>query len=558
MRKKIFASTVLLCVLTALAAFALALWTDYDGQRAFMQSETIRQAGNIKSACLASDDPEAVLSALSDTRLRITLIARDGTVLFDSTADEALMDNHQDRPEVEQAFASGTGSRTRLSDTLGEECFYYAQRLDDDTVLRVASYTSSVWAVTRDLIPRYVLLLVILCLGALWLASHMTRKIVQPLNELDLEHPLENDTYEEIAPLLGRIYRQNEGLRERMSELQDQREHLSAITASMAEGLIVLDSELTVLSCNQSALRLLGREDLNPVEQNLLVLCREAWVSALARRALAGERAEQTEMHQGRALRVLGSPASSGCILLISDVTEQQESERMRREFTANVSHELKTPLTSISGYAELIETGMARPGDVGRFAHIISDECSRLLTLVDDILSLSRLDEGAVPTQGGPVGLLAVSHEAVSRLTDAAQKRGITLSVEGDEQIICASRSMLLELICNLCDNAVKYNRDGGSVTVTVGRRSGRPFVSVRDTGIGIPADEQSRIFERFYRVDKSRSREVGGTGLGLAIVKHLAMALGAEISVDSTLGAGSTFTVTFAVPSDQACQPQ
>ena len=221
MRKKIFASTVLLCVLTALAAFALALWTDYDGQRAFMQSETIRQAGNIKSACLASDDPEAALSALSDARLRITLIARDGTVLFDSTADEALMDNHQDRPEVEQAFASGTGSRTRLSDTLGEECFYYAQRLDDDTVLRVASYTSSVWAVTRDLIPRYVLLLVILCLGALWLASHMTRKIVQPLNELDLEHPLENDTYEEIAPLLGRIYRQNEGLRERMSELQD-------------------------------------------------------------------------------------------------------------------------------------------------------------------------------------------------------------------------------------------------------------------------------------------------------------------------------------------------
>lgn len=547
MKKRIFASMCLLCVLTAVCAFALALWTDYDGQRAVMQTETIRQAGSIKNACLTADDPVPLLSALASPRLRITLVAHDGSVLFDSTADPALMDNHQGRPEIGQAFATGVGSRTRLSDTMGEECFYYAQRLDDDTVLRVASYTSSVWAVTRRLIPRFVLMLLLLCAGSLFLASRMTRKIVRPLNDPDLEHPLENDAYEEIAPLLGRIHRQNEGLRERMAELRSQREHLAAITASMAEGLVVLDDQLTVLSCNHSALRLLGREDLNPVEHNLLVLCREAWVSDVARRALDGQRAEQTETHRGRALRVLGSPASDGCILLISDVTEQQESERMRREFTANVSHELKTPLTSISGYAELIETGMARPEDVGQFAHIIAAECSRLLALVDDILSLSRLDEGLVPAQGGPVGLLDVAREAAGRLEETARRRRVALSVEGDEQVVCASRSMLLELVCNLCDNAVKYNRDGGSVTVTVGRRENRPFVAVRDTGIGIPAEEQSRIFERFYRVDKSRSREVGGTGLGLAIVKHLAISLGADIGLQSAPGAGSTFTVTF-----------
>ncbi len=554
MKKRIFGVMCLLCLLTAFAAFSLALWSDYAVQRTQLQRETIRQADSIKAACLLPGaDRSALLTALSDARLRITLVRRDGAVLFDSKADPALMDNHQSRPEIEQAFASGVGTRTRLSGTQGEQCFYYAQRLDGDTVLRVASYTSSIWAVTRRHVPRFALMCLVLCLGALVLASRMTARIVRPLNHLDLEHPLENDTYEELAPLLGRIHRQNEGLRERLGELDHQRRQLAAITASMAEGLIVLNDELTVLSCNTSALALLGRRDLNPVEQNLVVLCREAWLSALARRALEGKRTEQTEVFQGRALRVLGSPASSGCILLLSDVTEQQESERMRREFTANVSHELKTPLTSISGYAELIETGMARPEDVGRFAKIITGECRRLLTLVDDILTLSRLDEGVAPMPDGPVGLLAVSHEAVSRLRDAAARRGITLRVGGDEQIVCAPRAMLLELIGNLCDNAVKYNRDGGSVDVQVGRRGGRPFVTVRDTGVGIPPDEQSRIFERFYRVDKSRSREVGGTGLGLAIVKHLAMALGAGLSLESAPQKGSAFTLLFPPPAEK-----
>lgn len=551
MKRRIFASMCLLCALTALAAFALALWSDYGGQRDQLHRETIRQAENIKNVVLTSadpSDPSALLEALADARLRITLISRGGQVLFDSKADPALMDNHQNRPEIEQAFATGAGSRTRLSDTLGEECFYYALRLDEDTVVRVASYTSSIWAATRRLLPRYVLLLAVLCLAALLPASRMTRRIVRPLNSLDLEHPLENDTYEEVAPLLGRIHRQNESLRERFEELASQREQLAAITASMAEGLVVLSDSLTVLSCNASALRLLGREDLNPEGQNLVVLCREAWLSELARRAISGERAEYTEMFHGRAVRVLCSPASSGCILLLSDVTEQQEAERMRREFTANVSHELKTPLTSISGYAELIETGMARPEDVKSFAGIITGECSRLLTLVDDILSLSRLDEGAVSMHdAAPAGLLALAHETVSRLKDTAAKRNITLRVSGSEQVVCAPRGMLLELLGNLCDNAVKYNRDGGSVEVVTGRRDGRPFVSVRDTGIGIAPEEQGRIFERFYRVDKSRSREVGGTGLGLAIVKHLARALHAEITLESRPGSGSTFTVLF-----------
>ncbi len=550
MKRKIFGSMFLLCLLTALLSFSLVLWTDYNTQRERLHSETARQATGIAAACAVTEDLDGLLTALSDFRLRITLVSRDGSVLFDSQSDPALMDNHQDRPEIEQAFSTGTGQRTRLSDTLGDECYYYALRLDTDTVLRVAACSSSIWASTRRHLPRFIAASGVLCLFSLFFASRVTRRLLQPLGRLDLDHPLDNDTYEELSPLLARIHYQNENLRLRMETLTRQREQLSAITASMTEGLIVLDDRLSVLSCNASALHLLGCSGLSPARQNLVVLCREAWMTDLARSALGGRRAERVETLHERALRVLASPASNGCILLLSDVTEQQENERMRREFTANVSHELKTPLTSISGYAELIESGMARQEDVPRFAGIISSECARLLALVDDIISLSRLDEGAVPQADGPVGLLSLAHEAASRVRESAEKRGITLRVEGQEQTLCASRPALLELICNLCDNAVKYNHDGGAVTVSVYSDDGSPCLSVADTGIGIPKEEQSRIFERFYRVDKSRSRDVGGTGLGLAIVKHLAQTCGARVAVDSEPGRGSTFTVRFSAP--------
>lgn len=482
---------------------------------------------------------------------RITWIAADGAVLYDSYSALDAMENHLEREEVRLALAEGYGQSARYSDTRMARYLYAAKRLPDGTVLRLSTSQSSLLSLMLGMSGSIVLILAAAVLLSYSLARRLAQKVVRPLNELNLDAPLENVEYEEIQPLLRRLDSQQRQLRAQAAQLKQKQREFNTVTRSLSEGLVLLNSSGTILSINPAAASLL---EITPhcLGADFSVANRNEAIAALVEQALLGRKGEQTvSLHAGQYLAsanpVRTEGGMSGVALLLFDVTQKQQAERLRREFTANVSHELKTPLHAISGYAELMKSGMASPEDMPRFSGKIYSETQRLIRLVEDILRLSRLDEGAADLPASPINLYETALHTLQELSAPAELAGVTLHLEGSSTVINSIPQLVSAIFFNLMDNAVKYNKRGGSVTVQISDVPGAALLTVADTGIGIPEPYRERIFERFYRVDRSHSKEVGGTGLGLSIVKHAALILGAEMHLESAVGEGTTVTVQF-----------
>ena len=551
MTKKIFQSILLVagCVLLASLLIIVGFLYDYFGG---VEKNQLRDELSLAAAAV-EDGGTDYLSRLTADRCRLTWIAADGSVLYDTRTDAESLENHASRAEVSQALTTGTGESTRYSSTLMEKTMYYAQRLDDGTVLRISISRATVGMIAVGMIqPLLIVLIVALILSGL-LARRLSRRIVDPLNSLDLEHPLDNDAYEELSPLLKRIHHQHVEIQTQLRELREKTDEFTQITGSMREGLVLLDEHGSILSINAAAQALFGA-DAQCVGRDFLTIERSHEISAAIQAAAADGHCEVRAERAGRVYQFDISRTTSdgkflGTVILAFDITEQEFAERNRREFTANVSHELKTPLQGIIGSAELIENGMVKPGDLPRFVGHIHAEAARLVTLIDDIIRLSQLDEGdAMPTE--PVDLLAVSQEAAENLHDVAAARDVMVSVTGQPAVLPGVRRLIYEIVYNLCDNAIKYNRDGGRVDVTVAADAGGSSITVADTGIGIAPEHQARVFERFYRVDKSHSKASGGMGLGLSIVKHAVQYHHGRIELESTPGTGTTIRVVFPNP--------
>ena len=551
MTKKIFQSILLVagCVLLASLLIIMGFLYDYFGG---VEENQLRDELSLAAAAV-EDGGTDYLSRLTADRYRLTWIAADGSVLYDTKTNAESLENHASRAEVSQALATGTGESTRYSSTLMEKTMYYAQRLDDGTVLRISISRATVGMIAVGMIqPLLIVLIVALILSGL-LARRLSRRIVDPLNSLDLEHPLDNDAYEELSPLLKRIHHQHVEIQTQLRELREKTDEFTQITGSMREGLVLLDEHGSILSINAAAQALFGA-DAQCVGRDFLTIERSHEISAAIQAAAADGHSEVRAERAGHVYqfdisRITSDGKFLGTVILAFDITEQEFAERNRREFTANVSHELKTPLQGIIGSAELIENGMVKPEDLPRFVGHIHAEAARLVTLIDDIIRLSQLDEGdAMPTE--PVDLLAVSQEAAENLHDAAAARNVTVSVTGQPAVLPGVRRLIYEIVYNLCDNAIKYNRDGGRVDVTVTADASGSSITVADTGIGIAPEHQARVFERFYRVDKSHSKASGGTGLGLSIVKHAVQYHHGRIELESTPGTGTTIRVVFPNP--------
>ena len=548
MTKKIFQSILLVagCVLLASLLIIMGFLYDYFGG---VEENQLRDELSLAAAAV-EDGGTDYLSQLTADRCRLTWIAADGSVLYDTRTDAESLENHASRAEVSQALATGIGESTRYSSTLMEKTMYYAQRLDDGTVLRISISRATVGMIAVGMIqPLLIVLIVALILSGL-LAKRLSRRIVDPLNSLDLEHPLDNDAYEEGSPLLKRIHRQHVEIQTQLRELREKTDEFTQITGSMREGLVLLDEHGSILSINAAAQALFGA-DAQCVGRDFLTIERSHEISAAIQAAAADGhsevRAERAgRVHQFDISRITSDGKFLGTVILAFDITEQEFAERNRREFTANVSHELKTPLQGIIGSAELIGSGMVKPEDLPRFVGHIHDEASRLVTLIDDIIRLSQLDEGGeLPTE--EVDLLALSRETAESLRPAAEKKHVTLEASGESAPVMGVRRLLYEIVYNLCDNAIKYNVEGGSVRVETVCGPETVQLTVSDTGIGIAPDQQERVFERFYRVDKSHSKASGGTGLGLSIVKHAVQLHRGTIALQSEPGKGTCIRVCF-----------
>ena len=546
MTKKIFHSILLVAgaVLLASLLFIMGCLYEYFGS---VEKKQLRDELELASVAVERGG-EDYLSSISSERYRLTWIAPDGTVLYDTVTDAESLENHADREEVREALAGGEGESSRYSSTILQKTMYCARRLTDGSVLRISISRATAGVLLIGMVqPILIVVIVALILSAV-LARRLSRRIVRPLNELDLEHPLENDAYEELSPLLGRINHQHRQIDEQMRELEQQRTEFSQITGSMREGLVLLDEKERVLSINPAACRLFDADE-RCVGQDFLTLDRSHDIRLAIADAMAQGHGEARTERGGRVWqfdvsRILSGTAAVGAVLLAFDITERETAEQNRREFTANVSHELKTPLQGIIGSAELLENGMVKQEDVPRFVGHIRKEAQRLVTLIGDIIRLSQLDEGdEMPRE--TVDLLTLSQEAADDLKTAAAEKHIAIAVEGESETIGGVRRLLYEVIYNLCDNAIKYNVEGGSMKVSVGERDGKAFVSVADTGIGIAPEHQSRIFERFYRVDKSHSKASGGTGLGLSIVKHAVQYHHGTVELQSEEGKGTTIRI-------------
>lgn len=548
MTKRIFRATLLVGVAVLIASLTLVMGVlySYFGR---VQESQLRDELSLAAVGVEKNGTD-YLRALQSHQYRITWVRADGTVVYDTQVDAETMENHAQRQEIQQALAAGEGESSRYSSTLLQKTVYYAQRLPDGTVLRLSAVRVTAGVLVLNMLQPILLVLAAALILSGVLAGRLARRITEPLNRLDLEHPLENDTYEELAPLLRRMEHQRRQIDRQMGELRQRSEEFDQITGSMNEGLVLLDEAGAILSINPAARRLLDA-DGDCVGQDFLTVDRDVTMSDALRQAAEQGHSEFRGERNGReyqfdVTRIQTEGRTAGTVLLVFDVTERAFAERNRREFTANVSHELKTPLQGIIGSAELLENGMVKQEDVPRFVGHIRAEAQRLVTLIGDIIRLSQLDEGEpMPTE--PVELLAVAREVAENLRSAAEARNVTVEVTGTPATVSGVRRLLYEIVLNLCDNAIKYNTEGGRVEVEVAQDGGTAAVTVRDTGIGIPPEHQSRVFERFYRVDKSHSKAVGGTGLGLSIVKHGAALHHAAIHVDSEPGEGTAITLTF-----------
>ena len=548
MTKKIFRSILLVAGVVLLASLIIIMGCLYEYFGGVQETQLQDELG--LAAVVTEDSGAAGLAQIDASRFRLTWIDGDGTVLYDTDADAGDLENHAARAEVQQALEYGAGESVRYSTTLLEKTMYCARRLADGTVLRISRSRASVGVLLLGMLQPILLVpIAALVLSAIF-ARRLSRRIVEPLNSLDLDHPLDNDAYEELAPLLGRISRQSGQISAQLRELKRKTEEFAQITGNLQEGLVLLDERGYVLSINPAAQRLFGT-DTGCVGQDFLVVDRSRELDSAIAEAMAAGHSELRSERGGRIWQFDISRSNTasekgGAVLLAFDITERENAEQSRREFTANVSHELKTPLQGIIGSAELLESGMVKEEDVPRFVGHIRAEAQRLVTLIGDIIRLSQLDEGdEMPRE--TVDLLAVANEAAQDLQGAAERKAVTITVDGAQAQICGVRRLLYEIIYNLCDNAVKYNHEGGSVRVHVTQADGKASVCVEDNGIGIAPEHQSRIFERFYRVDKSHSKASGGTGLGLSIVKHAVAYHHGSIDLQSETGKGTRITVTF-----------
>ncbi|WP_394963808.1 ATP-binding protein [Candidatus Allofournierella excrementigallinarum] len=550
MSKRIFKAMMavtLTTLLVCMALFIAILFPYFETQLSDeLRNELEYLAPNVER------DGLGYLERLGDGQNRLTLIDADGTVLFDSDVDPAQMENHADRPEVIQAIAEGAGESSRYSETLTEKTINCAILLENGQVLRISSTQYSSMALLASLTPSLLLVLIFAALVAVTIAYKLSQRLTKPLNEIDLEHPQVNQApYDELKPLLRRLHHQNRQIREQIQQLQAQKRQFTAITDNMREGFLVLDADGLVLSYNSSATRLLQPE--KPLDgRNIRELTDEPDFLESLHGAQEGEHVESLVPLHGRICQLFANPVYqestlTGIVLVLLDVTEQQEREGLRREFSANVSHELKTPLTSIAGIAEIMKSGMIAPSDVPHFAGKIYDESQRLIQLVRDIIRISQLDENNIHDTPVPVELKECAARNLSLLESAADAADVTLHLEGGEAVIQAVPAILDEMVYNLCENAVKYNKPGGSVTVSVRSDAAHVTLEVADTGIGIAPEHHSRVFERFYRVDKSHSKEIGGTGLGLSIVKHGAAFHHAQVELESALDKGTAVRIIF-----------
>lgn len=546
MTGKIFKSILMVATAVLVASLVVIMGVLYDY---FGSVQNRHLADELELAALGvSESGEAYLQKVQTSRYRLTWIAEDGTVIYDTEAGTDQLENHGEREEVVAARRDGTGLCTRYSSTLMEKTTYYACRMEDGTVLRISSGSATVGLLLLGTLQPVLVVLLLALIFSGVLAHGLSKRIVEPLNNLDLEHPLKNETYEELAPLLVRIDRQRQEIDRQLCQLRQKTDEFTQITAGLNEGLVLLDRENLVVSLNPAAQRLfVVTQDV--VSQPFLTVDRDRELSLAIETARQDGHAEVHAERAGREYqfdisRIESEGTVLGTVILAFDVTDRAFAERHRREFTANVSHELKTPLQGIIGSAELIETGLAKPEDLSRFAGHIRQEAVRLVALIEDILRLSQLDEGeAMPLE--PVDLLALARETEENLAATAAARQVTLSLAGEGATVTGVRRLLYEVIYNLCDNAIKYNRDGGSVLVTVTGTEKTATVTVADTGIGISPEHRERVFERFYRVDKSHSKASGGTGLGLSIVKHAVQYHRGTVTLDSEVGKGTTITV-------------
>ena len=548
MTKKIFRSIITVAMVVLLASLFIASSFLYD----YFNKSQVTQLKEELSLVATNVDKVGTeyFDNFDSSVFRFTLVSADGSVLYDSQAKAEDMENHLDREEIAEALENGNGSSARYSSTLTERTFYEATRLQNGNVLRISISQVTVGALILGMLPAICAIVLISIVVALVLSHKMAKSIVKPLNELDLENPAENETYEELTPILTKINKQHKQITRQMRELKQKSDEFEQITASMNEGLVLLDKKGVVLSINAAAKKLFSADE-TAVGRDFLTLDRSTDMSRAIEKALDGKRAEFREERNGSEYQFVINRTESdgktvGIVILCFDVTETAFAERNRKEFTANVSHELKTPLQSIIGSAELLENGLVKPEDTKRFVGNIKNEATRLVSLINDIIRLSQLDEDSEPATES-VDLYDVAKEVVEILTVSGAKKQVELHLNGEPCVMNGIRRYLYEIIYNLCDNAIRYNKDGGKVIVDLKNKDSNIILSVSDTGIGIPAEHQSRIFERFYRVDKSHSKETGGTGLGLSIVKHAVAYHGGKIKLESTVNVGTTITVCF-----------
>lgn len=548
MTRKIFQSivTVAITVLLAGITIIMGVFYEYFGN---IQKNQLTDELQLASTSVSKEGIE-FLEQLEPQNYRLTWIAEDGTVIYDSETGTGNVENHKDRQEVQEAFEKGEGQSTRYSATLMEKTRYYAKRLEDGTVLRISARYATVGLLVLGMLQPIVIIIFAALIFAGVLAHGLAHRIVEPFNNLDLENPLENETYEELAPLLNRINRQRAEIARQLRKLQEKTDEFTQITESMKEGLVLLDNEGIVLSINPSAEKIFG-EGEDAVGYDFLKLDRSRHVHLAIQNALKDGHSEVKMERMGREYqldisRIESSGNILGAVILAFDITEQEYAERNRREFTANVSHELKTPLQGIIGSADLLESGMVKPEDMSRFVGHIRKEATRLVALIEDIIRLSQLDEGnELPSE--KVDLFEIAQEVEMNLQTTAKAKNVTLSLEGESAELCGVRRLLYEIVYNLCDNAIKYNVPDGTVKILVEAGKRNVKLVVKDTGIGIAPEHQSRVFERFYRVDKSHSKLSGGTGLGLSIVKHAVQYHHGTIELESEEKKGTEITLTF-----------
>ncbi len=549
MFKKIFRSSLLTAMIVLLASIFLIMGILHGIFENQLEDQLQKETAFVATAI--ENEGISYFDNLSKDGDRVTLIDKDGTVLADSQVDVSKLENHGDREEVKQAETEGRGQSVRYSSTMTEKTVYYAQKLDNGQILRISADQFTIVTILLGISQPIAIVVIAAIVLSLILSTNVAKHIVEPINDLDLDEPMENTVYDELSPLLRKIAHQNSTIEEQLKEARQKQEEFRIITDNMSEGFIVIDNQMKILTYNAAALKLFGAEQKTP--ENILALSRSKPFRDAIYKSLDGEHSQAEMTTDERVYSIISNPVYDteqeviGAVIVVIDITEISRREQLRREFTSNVSHELKTPLTSISGFAEIMKSGGTDEATVIDFSRSIYDEAQRLISLVSDIIKLSELDDGTIEYEPETVDLYTLSLEIASRLSPQAQEKKIHFTVNGEKAEITGVRKILDEIIFNLCDNAVKYNRSGGDVKVSVKNSADTVTVTVSDTGIGIPTVQQDRVFERFYRVDKARSKSIGGTGLGLSIVKHGVMYHNAQISLESKENEGTTVVINF-----------